>query len=167
MAVFIKKLPALVEDLELGFGATDQTRGGTRINAAAIPFINGGDNVQQALEARPTVTEADIAYAQINGSATEQFTVQDGSLPDQAVSRQQLLDGDSVKANSVDVIVKGASVAYTPSADTDPVNKGYADTLIANKFLGAITGQFIAKSIVDGTTDVTVTVTSGVITSIL
>ena len=167
MAIFVKKSPALVEDIEFGFGPTTQIRGGTMVNAEAIPFIDGGDNVKQALEARLTQLESDIRYASLNGNSAELFYILDGTLQEHAVTLRQLNLLGAEKPDIADVIEKGTTTAYTPSSGLDPVNKNYADGLIADKFLGAITGQFIAKSIADGTTDVTVTVTNGVITAIV
>ena len=168
MATQLNKELIGVEDLLLSMDpAVTQDRGPiTPFNAAYLPY-SVSETVTQALDNRYTISQTDAMYAKLNGLDSEQFSVQDGSLPEHAVNRQQMLDSDALKADKIEVIRKGVGEAYTPSAGTDPVNKNYADGLISDKFLGAITAQFIAYDIADGTTPVTVTVTNGVITGIL
>jgi len=171
MATTLLKEKLVVEDMELSMD-TEVTQGRgilTPFNAFFLPY-SSTLTTGAALDDRYTKAEIVAGFAAIGGSDSEQFKVQDGSLNEHAVNRGQMLASDDLldvaKAEKSEVIRKGAGETYAPSAGTDPVNKTYADGLIADKFLGAITAQFIAKDIVDGTTDVTVTVTNGVITGI-
>lgn len=45
-------------------------------------------------------------------------------------------DHDANKVNKTDVIQKGAGMAYSPTATTDPANKGYVDLVVASAVLG-------------------------------
>jgi len=168
MATALKKELTGLEDLLLSMETSVvQNRGPiTPFNAAYLPY-SVSQSVTQALDDRYTRAETDVRYAAIAGLSTQLFNVATATGDTNAVPKLQMDTADALKADKTEVIRKGASEAYNPSSDTDPVNKGYADGLIADKFLGAITAQFIAYDIADGTTPVTVTVTNGVITGIV
>jgi len=169
MSIKILKGTGLVEDLEFGFGDTEQERGGTKFNSSSLPYSET-ESVKQALDARQTTVISDEKYATINGDIAKVFNVAPATEDTQAMPKSQIEATAASKANKVSVLLRDDSLnndGYVPSATYDPATKGYADGLIADKFLGAITVQFIAYSIVDGTTPVTVTVTNGVITGVV
>ena len=176
MAIIFGKEKIVVEDIVLSMDTTiEQSRGTmTPFNAAHLPYT-ASESVSTALANRYTSSYIDSNFAKLNGDSTVSFKVNNASNNDEAINLFQLdSEIDTVnnnKASKTNVLLKsdpgGLNDGYNPANDYSPATKKYADGLIADKFLGAITGKFIAKSIVDGTTDVTVTVTNGVITEIL
>jgi len=173
--IFNKEL-VVVEDIVLSMDTSiAQSRGtGTPFNATHLPFTLS-ESVADGLNARFTSAYIVANFASLNGNPAEVFAVADATADVEAVNKGQLdaeiatLTDD--KARKDNVLLKtdptGLNDGYIPNNDYSPATKKYADTLIADKFLGAITGKFIAKDIADGTTDVQVTVTNGVITEIL
>ena len=165
-----------VEDIELSMDTSvAQSRGTvTPFNAAYLPYT-ATESVTDGLNARYTSAFIITNFARIGGNDTQLFKVATAVDDNEAVNKGQMdaeittLTND--KARRDNVLLKsdptGLNDGYNPSNDYSPATKKYADGLIADKFLGAITGKFIAKSIADGTTNVTVTVTNGVITEIL
>ena len=87
--VFISKLPALVEDIEFGFGASEQERGGTKFNSAYLPYTDT-ESVTEALDNRYTKAYIDTNYAKIGGDATQLFLVANGVSGNQSVNFNQL-----------------------------------------------------------------------------
>ncbi len=166
--VTLSKELMVVEDMVLSMDpSVTQERGvGTPFNAAYLPYTVS-ESVAVALNNRYTMGETDTKFALLAGLSTQAFEVNTATIDTHAIPKLQMDTALALKANETDVILKGSAVSYTPASDLDPVNKGYADGLIADKFLGAITGSFIAYSIADGTTPVTVSVTNGVITGIV
>jgi len=172
----LNKEKLVVEDMELSMSSTvQQTRGTlTPFNAAYLPF-SASESVADGINARYTSVYMDANFAKLSGNDTVPFKVAQAVNSNEAVSLAQMttvtdaLTAD--KADKTNVLRKadpeGLNDGYVPVNDFSPATKKYADGLIADKFLGAITGKFIAKSIADGTTDVQVTVTNGVITEIL
>ena len=170
MATILTKEKLVVEDMELSMDAeVVQDRGTlTPFNAAYLPY-SVTESVADAIASRYTISESDTRFAQVAGNATTSFNVATALLATEAVPLSQLtsrlLTLSQAKVEMADVIVKGGGTTYIPITGTDPVNKTYADGLIADKFLGAVTTQFIAKNISGD--DVTVTVTNGVITGVV
>jgi len=174
--MILSKEKLAVEDMELSMATSvTQSRGDmTPFNAAHLPY-SSTESVTQGLNARYTSAYVSANFAQLAGNDTVPFKVATAVNPNEAVTLAQMdveiatLETD--KADKTNVLRKadpeGLNDGYNPVNDYSPATKKYADGLIADKFLGAITGKFIAKSIADGTTDVVVTVTNGVITEIL
>jgi len=173
--MILNKEKVAVEDIELSMDTSVlQSRGDvTPFNAAHLPY-SVTESVAVAQDNRYLSTYIDANFAKIAGDSTQTFEVADATLDTEAVSKGQMdieiATLTDSKADKTNVLLKsdpnGLNDGYVPANDYSPSTKKYADGLIADKFLGAITGKFIAKSIVDGTTDVTVTVTNGVITEI-
>jgi len=172
----LNKEKIVVEDIELSMdNSVTQSRGTlTPFNAAYLPFeVN--KSVATALNERYLASYVDANFAKLAGDDTVAFKVALAVTSNEAVPLAQMqAEIDTLtddKARKDNVLLKsdpnGLNDGYTPSNDYSPATKKYADGLIADKFLGAITGKFIAKSIADGTTNVTVTVINGVITEIL
>ena len=172
--VFGKEL-LTVEDMVLSMDATiDQTRGAmTPFNASHLPY-SATENVKAALDARYTATYINANFAKLGGDSSNVFEVATATAGTHAITLTQYNSGISAletgKANKDNVLLKvdpdGTNDGYHPINDYSPCTKKYSDGLIADKFLGAITGKFVAMSTVDGS-DVTVTVTNGVITGIV
>ena len=89
MAITLSKEKALVEDLELGFGVTDQPRGGNKFNASFLPFTET-KTVEEAINERPTRGEASNIYAAREGDASQEFLVGYGDSPNRAVKKTEL-----------------------------------------------------------------------------
>jgi len=171
----LNKEKVAVEDMVLSMDTSiAQSRGVvTPFNAAFLPYTVS-ESVADGLNNRYTSAFILANFAKIDGNSSLPFNVANATNDTEAVSKSQMdaeitiLTDD--KARKDNVLLKadptGLNDGYNPSNDYSPATKKYADGLIADKFLGAITGKFIAKSIADGTTDVVVTVTNGVITEI-
>ncbi len=165
--IVIGKESALVEDIEFGMGVSAQTRGGNQLNASHLPY-NAVKSVTNELDLKAYSTDIADTYALMNGDSTEIFRVANGVNPEDAMNMGQASDLADLKADIADVLIRGSTNdSYVPQFDYDPATKRYADNSIADKFVGAITVQFIAYSISDGTTPVTVTVTNGIITGVV
>jgi len=172
----LNKEKIVVEDIELSMdGSVTQSRGTlTPFNAAYLPYTVT-ESVADGLNARYLSSYVDANFAKLAGDDTVAFKTANAVNSNEAVPLAQMqVEIDTLtddKARKDNVLLKsdpyGLNDGYVPSNDYSPATKKYADSLIADKFLGAITGKFIAKSITDGTTNVTVTVTNGVITEIL
>jgi hypothetical protein len=166
MSLVLHKELIMLEDLALGFGTSNTSRGSvTLFNAAYLPY-NLSTTVAAALDARPTLAYTDVTYAKINGNGTVAFSVAAGVTALQAVNKQQLdtkADASAValKADKTNVLQLNNSTSYSPSTDFNPATKGYVDTAIYDRFLGSVSGSFTSQ---DGKI---VNVTNGLITGIL
>ena len=142
MAVVFNKLPALVEDLETGFGASEQARGGQRINASSIPYTETED-IGRALDNRTTTQDLEAQYAKIGGDIEQVFLVSQGSSPQRAVQKQELDDapyaptaGDSNQTFAVS----------DPTAQIHAMNRQSTDSVISASLVPyALRGDVLEK----------------------
>jgi len=166
MSLVLHKELIVLEDLALGFGTSNTSRGSvTLFNAAYLPY-DLNTSVAGALDARPTLVYTNATYAAVTGDGAAAFSVADGVTALQAVNKQQLDTkadaGDlALKADKTNVLQLNNSTSYSPSTDFNPATKVYVDTSIYNRFLGSVSGSFTSQ---DGKI---VTVTNGIITGIL
>ena len=171
MSITFKKELICKEDIVLSMDSTiDQDRGTlTPFNAAYLPYT-ASQSVTAGLDDRYTKADTDIRYALVNGSTTNTFLVADATTADEATTKRQLdavesdLDTSKVEEGTV-LRIDIDNPAYNPQYPSSPTTKKYVDDAFEDKFLGAVTGQFIAKDTVSGN-DITIQVTNGVVTYI-
>jgi hypothetical protein len=176
MATTLVKEKIVVEDIELSMDSTiEQGRGTvTPFNAAYLPYTVS-ESVALALDNRYTSGYLDANFAKLAGDETVAFKLAPATNDNEGINLAQLNTEtatlDNSKADKTNVLLKadpdGLNDGYNPANDFSPATKKYADGLIADKFLGAITGKFKAENSDGSGTIVTVTVTNGVITEIL
>jgi hypothetical protein len=172
MAIAFKKEKIVVEDIVLSMDTTiEQSRGTlTPFNAAYLPYSTT-QSVTAALDDRYTKSESDSRYAYKAGSDTQAFNVAMAVNGSEAVNLTQMetaindLDTRKVEEGTV-LRTDIDNGTYNPQYPSSPATKQYVDAQIEDKFLGAVTGKFIAKNIDGSGNDVTVQVTNGVITQI-
>ena len=165
MSMTAKKELAVVEDLDIGFGSTDQDRGGLRVNAHTLPYTST-ISIGEALDDRPDKATLDTLYAALHGNQNVVFEVAGGMNGFEAVNYSQLeLKADQtavdLKADKANVLELDNDASYVPLFDFNPATKQYVDGSIADAFFGAVSGSFTSA---DGKT---ITVTGGLITGIL
>jgi hypothetical protein len=166
MSLVLHKELIVLEDLALGFGTSNTSRGSvTLFNAAYLPY-DLSTTVAKALDARPTLAYTDVTYAKINGNGTLVFSVADGVTALQAVNKRQLdnkadTSAMALKADKTNVLQLNNSASYAPSTDFNPATKLYVDTSIYNRFSGSVSGSFTSQE------GKIVTVTNGLITGIV
>jgi hypothetical protein len=170
MPLVLTKEKVVVEDMELSMDSSvDQERGTlTPFNAAYLPYTSS-QSVTDGLDERYTRTEADNRFAEVNGNSAYEFNVAAGIDASHAVNKDQLdtiynqLDGAKVDQGTV-LRTDIDNPTYTPQYDNSPATKKYIDDAIADKFLGAVTGTFIAEDTSGNA--ITIKVTNGVVTQI-
>jgi hypothetical protein len=172
MPIAFKKEKICVEDIVLSMDTEiEQSRGIlTPFNAAYLHYSDT-QSVTVALDDRYTKSEADGRYAYKSGSDTQTFNVAMAVNGSEAVNLTQMTteldDLDTRKVEQGTVLRTDIdNGTYNPQYPSSPATKQYVDAQIEDKFLGAVTGKFIAKNIDGSGNDVIIQVTNGVITQI-
>jgi hypothetical protein len=115
--------------------------------AGATPIFSGDMNAYRIglKSVKNSLVPIQTTVAQLGNSAFRNVgntggTVAAGDDPRFGYTQGQI---DTLFAKKVDVIIKGAGTAYTPTASTDPVNKQYADSAAGVKllWLGQVNGD--------------------------